>query len=57
MEEIYKQLYDKIFLTDGYKPGDEMSFFDFSIICEDMSIDYDDIDLEYFCEKYDITIG
>lgn len=49
LDELYKNL--------GIEEGDDVTYFDFCNCCEDVNLDPDDIDIDSFCEKYNIHIG
>ena len=49
LDELYKNL--------GIEEGDDVTYFDFCNCCEDVNLDPEDIDIDSFCEKYNIHIG
>ena len=53
LDELYKNLGIEV----GIEEGDDVTYFDFCNCCEDVNLDPDDIDIDSFCEKYNIHIG
>ena len=56
MEEIYYDLFDYL-LKNGYESGDDISYFEFSELCEEIGISPDNIDLDTFSNHFKIYIG
>lgn len=45
------------FTKNGFEHGDDITYFDFVEMCQNIDIDPDEINLEEFCEKYNVNIG
>lgn len=41
----------------GYTQGSDIPYFHFNECCEDLNIDADSVDINNFCECYDVNIG
>lgn len=41
----------------GYDKGSDIPYFHFNECCEELNIDVDSIDIEKFCERFEVNIG
>lgn len=52
LDEIYNEC-----LEFGYNAGDDMTFFEFNEICENLGVEASEHIMEQMLEKYNINIG
>ena len=56
MEEIYYDIFEHL-QKNGYESGDAISYFEFCELCEEIYINPDNIDIDFFSDIYHIFIG
>ena len=56
LEEVYKKVWENLQYL-GYKEGGDITYYDYITSCEDVGVDDNILDIDYFCEQYKINIG
>lgn len=56
MYDLYETIWGHM-LNLGINTGDDITYFDFIEICEEINIEPEEVDIEKFSEFYSVNIG